>query len=99
MNNDLGVNNKISKINRLPSTNPNYIESESYSNKSKISNRVDNTVGDEVSFIRKIKPNHSNPDYPKVKCHSNNGINNNPNIGIGEGNKELLLNNLLESLE
>lgn len=89
ISNGLRVNNKISKTNGLLFINPNCMESESYNDNSEISNRVDNKVGNEVSFTEEIQPNYSNHNCTKSKYYCNNYINNNRNIRIRMSEKKL----------
>lgn len=54
INNGPEVDNEILKIDRLPSINLNRMENESYSDNNKISNKVDDRVGDKMFFIEEI---------------------------------------------
>lgn len=79
------INNEISRVDRLPSINLSHTKNKSYSNSSKISNRVHNGVDNEVSFTEKIQSYHSNPNCTKIKCHGDNNADNNRNLGIKVG--------------
>lgn len=81
-----GVDNKILKTDGLPPTNLYRTESESCSN-------MRDMVGKEIFFTEEIQPKHSNSNRFRSKCHSDNTLDSNRNIGNGLGNKELWLDN------
>lgn len=84
-----GVDNKILKTDGLPPTNLYRTESESCSDHC----NMRDMVGKEISFTEEIQPKHSNSNRFRSKCHSDNTLDSNRNIGNGLGNKELWLDN------
>lgn len=78
-------NNEILWADKLSCTDLEHIESKICSNHCNISNMMNK----KILFIEEKKPNHCNSTCFKSKCHGDNVIDNNYNIGKKLGNKYL----------
>ena len=74
---DNGVDNKVVWADGLLSTNTNRTKNDICNNHCNMSYIVDK----KIPFIEEIQSNHSKPYCFRSKCHSNNVVDNNRNIG------------------